>query len=296
MVDIKEIDEQLSFLESLENLTQIYGEIASTRMKKTRDSVISIREFLKEIQNIFDDVRASYVKEVRRLAKKKKIGKANKITFLAHNGKTVAVFLASKTGLYGEIIPATFRFFLQDLRTSNCEVAIVGRQGLALFIGSGEERPYTFFDLPEKEDLDYASLSEIVFHIVQYEEVRIYYGKYVSVVSQKPTRQIISSEIDITRQEKEAKRNQYIFEPSLEKILQFFETEMFASIFYQTFRESQLAKHASRILAMDAAYENIQKENSRLVTERLRMEHRNWNKKQLNSMPSIIANLGSFHI
>jgi len=303
MFDKRAITEQLLLLEALQNLTQVYGEIASARMKRTRDSVVLIRQFLSEIYQIFEEVRISYLKEVRKLIKKpkrfpfgqKETGKKDKITFLAHNGKTVNVLISSETGLYGEIIPATFRLFINDSRRKNCEITIIGKQGLALFIGSGETRPYTFFNLPEKEDLTYESLSDIVNHIVQYEEIRLYYGKFLSIVSQKPECRIITSEIPVGQNEKEKTKREYIFEPDLEKILMFFETEMFASSFYQAFREGQLAKYASRILAMDAAYENIQKAIKEILSEKLRFEHKLQNRKQLNALPAIVAIKGGLY-
>ena len=80
----------------------------------------------------------------------------------------------------------------------------------------------------------------------------------------------------------------YIFEPSLEKILMFFETEIFASLFEQSVSESELAKSASRVLAMDKAAANVRKYLENLRMEKLVMQHKVINKRQLNSLSSIL--------
>jgi len=291
MADINQIEQEIQTLDTMQALTRVYGEIASTRMKKTRENVVASRQFLADIESIFDDVRASYTQEVQKLIKKSSRGrKAPTITFLSHNGKKVAVFLSSNTGLYGEIIPNTFRLFMQDVASGEFEVTIVGRQGLGLFTGTGTQKPYTYFKFPEKED-EFESLSEIVEHIVLYDEVRLYYGKFESVITQKPVRQIITSEILIDDQKKGIKRKQYLFEPSLQSIMQFFETEIFASVFNHAYREGQLAKYASRILAMDRAYENIKNERILLNSQRLRIEHLIKNRKLLNSLPAVYKSI-----
>ncbi len=76
----------------------------------------------------------------------------------------------------------------------------------------------------------------------------------------------------------------YLFEPSLEKILQFFEAEIFASIFEQTIHESQLAKNGSRMLLLDNASQNI-KDSLKKTELHLRiLKHRQTNTKQLNAL------------
>src|SRR5258708_4594826 len=101
-------------------------------------------------------------------------------------------------------------------------------------------------------------MSLLIRHLVEYEEIHIYYGKFKSIVSQTPDVIIISSETDIS-EIKKTKTVKYLFEPSLEKILMFFEIEMFSSVFEQMVKESQLAKFASRMFAMDAASQRIKR-------------------------------------
>lgn len=261
---------------------EIYGEIASVRMMKIRGFVLKNRDFLTSITDIFKNALASYAAKVISAAKEAAIKKGSRITLLAHNGKTVSVFISANTGFYGDVIQNTFKKFIKDIRHDDVEVTIIGKIGLSLFLEYEPKRPYTYFNLPDY-GIDKKRLSEAIKHLVQYEEIRVYHGKYVSVVTQKPDVFSISAGTEVSEEIGKPKVN-FIFEPSVEKILIFFETEIFASLFDQSIRESQLAKYASRIMAMDEAAENIKNEIGKLNIERLKIEHRVKNSKQINAL------------
>jgi F0F1-type ATP synthase gamma subunit len=282
---LKKTQTEILDLHSLRDLIGSYEEIASFRMKKVRDSVLYNRQYLDYISLIFDEVRSSYSRETKSILKRKSAA-SDKLTFLAHNGKKVSVFLSANTGLYGDIITKTFNKFTQEVRAGASELTIVGRHGLSLFLGSFPDTPYTFFSLPD-HDLRPGDLSELIKHIVQYETIKVYYGKYISVVHQTASTVSISANIKPTTKTKSKKM--YIFEPTLEDILMYFESEVFTSLFEQTVNESQLAKYASRVISMDRADMNIKKRLQRLEMEMLKLSHIIRNKKQLSTLSDIAA-------
>jgi len=287
MIDIKSIKQEVIELETLRNLVRAYEEIASLRMKKTRDSVLYNRAYQESINGIFEEVRTSYVREARAILNKK--GKrASKLTFLAHNGKTVAVLISANTGLYGEIVKKTFDMFVKEVRNKGSEATIIGRHGLSLFIGALPNTPYTYFDLPDT-GVNSDDLAQIIRHIVQYEQIHVFHGKFYSVIKQEAEELTISAEISLKEDAAKLELKQtYLFEPSLEDILMFFETEIFGSMFEQIVRESQLAKYASRVLAMDRADVNIKDRLGKLNMLGLRAGHSKVNKKQLGSLTSTL--------
>jgi len=133
MIYKKEIDEEIKSVESLKILTEVYGEIASIRMIKIRNFVLKNREFLQTINEIFQDSLKAYASKLTELVRRGKLKKGGRVTFLAHNGKTVAVLISANTGFYGEVIQATFEKFLDDVRQGNVEATIIGRMGRSLF-------------------------------------------------------------------------------------------------------------------------------------------------------------------
>lgn len=285
MPNLKDIKEEIEVLNGLQTIAQGYEEIASLRMKKSRANVLYKRDFIGEIEAIFDQVKSAYARKIRELLERNKKREGN-ITFLSHNGKSVAVFLSANTGLYGDIVTNTFREFLKEVETRASEVTIVGRHGLSLFLQEKPDVPYTYFDLPDYSSTS-ADLNKIVEHIVSYEAIHVYYGKFMNVVNQVPSVYSISANIDISKAQTGEKKF-FLFEPSLEQILIFFEKEIFASLFEQTVNESELSKSASRMIAMDRALSNIKKYLGELKSDKLVASHRLANKRQLNMMASIL--------
>jgi ATP synthase F1 gamma subunit len=284
MLHDQDITQELEQLQILMAVTGVYGQVASIWMSRARDNILRSRDYLEEMRQVFLTTFASYSREVVRLSKQKKLNRNGNITFLSHNGQKVAVFLSANTGFYGEVMAKTFELFLKDVRSENLEVTIVGRHGQVLFTNEEPNRSYTFFDFSD-EKLDSQQLLDLMRHLVQYEEIRIYYGKFVNFLQQEPVVFRLSSNPyeNLSEQEKSKK---YIFEPNLETILMFFEKQIFTSMFEQSMRESQLAKSASRIMAMDKAGENIKRKLKSLREQELRYIHRRNNQKQLNQLSS----------
>src|SRR3989304_7722810 len=206
------IDQEINEVSSLRNLVEIYGEIASIRMVKIRAFVLKNRQFLEAITDIFHDSLEAYAKKLSDLVKKGKLKKGGKVTFLAHNGKTVAVLVSANTGFFGEVVRETFKKFIEDVRAENIEVTIIGKLGRSFFVQEEPNQPYTYFELPDY-GIDSIKLAEAIKHLVAYEEIRVYYGKYQSVVTQKVTTFSISAGTPITGKIQKSSVD-YIFEPS----------------------------------------------------------------------------------
>ena len=279
----KKLKTEISELLTLKTVSNAYAEISSIRMGKIRNAVLVNRVFLDSINAIFKDVLASYSYELAENLKSKK--KKQKITFLAHNGKTVAVYLSANTGLYGEIVGKTFNMFLRESETPGVEITVVGKLGRTLFEQSRPGVEFSYFDFPDYQ-ISEDAWGKIVGHLVPYQEIDIYYGKYKSVVTQEADVYKITAPSpyeDVVKKTPAKLPPKYIFEPSLDEVMMFFETEIFTSTFEQVLRENQLAKFASRITAMTKASDNISLLLKKRELEHLRLSHYQENKKQINS-------------
>ncbi len=277
--------EEISQLKVLQTISSVYGQVASLWMSKTRDTVVTSRDYLAEMQQVFLTVFSSYIKKIRQLSNSKKKLGSEKITFLAHNGKKVTVLLSANGGFYGEIIKRTYDKFLEEVRQSDYEVVIVGKQGLASFLIDEPHRPYTYINFPD-ERTDQDKLLELIQHLVQYDQIRIHYPRYENLVTQEPYVFALSANPydNLTEQEK---ARYYLFEPDMETILGFFEQQIFSSLFEQTMNESHLAKSAARIIVMDKAADTIKKRISVIERQEQKLKHQKSNRKQLNRFASM---------
>src|SRR3989338_3652224 len=145
MTTKKEIIKEKDFLAILQTILETYEEIAATRMARIRSSVLDSRDFLLEINAIFQQVKSSYNNQIVILMKKKKLKDPTKLTFIKRNGKTLYVFVSANTGLYGDIIRKTYDVFINSIKKEPGDVAIIGKLGLEMFKADRTSAPANYY-------------------------------------------------------------------------------------------------------------------------------------------------------
>jgi F0F1-type ATP synthase gamma subunit len=273
-------------------LAESYEEIAVIRMQKIKDSVLKTRDFLQELSDVFVDLKSSYDRDVKDLLIKRKQGSKTILPLLQKNGKTLMVYLSSNGRLYGSVTQKTYKLLIADLKKPEGKAAdlmIIGSAGKEMFENSGMGKPFTFFDLPDI-GVDVDHIKELMTKFLQYEQVHVYYGKFDNVVNQSPIGTSITGENIFESEVKEvvAREDRFMFEPVLEKIFYFFETQIIANLFSQTLLENQLARHASRVNAMEEALIHIDEESKKLNLIKRLLKHQMQNKKQLETISGLI--------
>ncbi|OGH22091.1 MAG: hypothetical protein A3F31_00095 [Candidatus Levybacteria bacterium RIFCSPHIGHO2_12_FULL_38_12] len=284
----RELQSEIDQLGSLKDIVVAYEEIAASYMRRIRNNVVQKRDFLQGLITIFQQVKGSYKKEVEELMQLKTKNKkpspviANEVKQSQRkNGKTVLVLISANTGLYGSIVKQTYQLFLEEAKKETSDIVIIGRLGNSLFKNEKVKTAVQYFDFPDNT-VDPEALQKIVEYLLVYDKIIAYYGQFQNVVSQKAVATGISG--DVPEQDENQPVVKYLFEPSLETILNFFENEIIASIFEQTVSESQLAKFASRMITLDSASENIQTNIKRTSFLQQKLKHRLLNTKQLNTL------------
>jgi ATP synthase F1 gamma subunit len=288
MAQKKIIQEELESLNSLKELAESYEEIAATQMQKIKDSVLKTRDFLSELSDIFVDLKASYEREVKDLIEKIKKGGKALLPILRKKNKVLMVYLSSNGKLYGSVTKKTFDLLLKDLKAAKkdeFDLLVIGSAGKEMLEQSDMDAPFEYYDFPDtKVGIDHIKM--VMKKYLQYEKVHVYYGKFGNVVKQDAISSSISGE-DIFEAEVPSitkREDKFIFEPMLQKIFHFFETQIMATLFSQTLLENQLARHASRVNAMEEALLHIEEEGKRLNIERVHLRHAMQNKKILESV------------
>lgn len=290
MISKAYLEGQNQMLGTLRTLAEAYEQISVIRIQRVRGSVLTTRDFLDGLADIFKDVKQSYRDEVEQLLKKHKNSKES-LSGLQKNGKTIAILLSSNNKLYGDIVFRVFNLFIQDVRKNNYDVVIIGKVGKAMFDQQGLQKDYLYFDMPD-EDAKLSDIAPVIKKIEQYQKIFVYYGRFLNIVSQEPAISEVlgdGSLLDkplVGGDEKE-KHTPFFFEPSLKKILAFFETQMFSSVLKQVVDESELSRLASRIKSMEDSLGTIEKEQEQLHKTELRAKRMIENSKQLQRLSGI---------
>jgi ATP synthase F1 gamma subunit len=282
----------LESLNSLKELAESYEEIAANQMQKIKDSVLKTRDFLSAISDIFVDLKSSYQREVKDLLARIKKGGKTLLPMLQKNEKLLMVYLSSNGRLYGSVTKKTFDLLIEDLKkndTDKIDLVVIGSAGKEMLENSGVKKSFEYFDIPDN-NVGVENIRTAMKKYLQYERVHVYYGKFGNVVKQSAISTSISGE-DIFEADVPSivpREDKFIFEPILEKIFHFFQTQIMATLFSQTLLENQLARHASRVNAMEEALVHIEDESKKLSHEKVRMKHAFQNKKQLESMSGFV--------
>lgn len=283
------IANEFAVLSTLKTLAQAYEQISVMRIQRVRGSVLTTRDFLTGLADIYRDVKISYKQELDKLLKHKKSGKIS-LSGLQKNGKTISVLLSSNNRLYGDIIARVFNLFAQDLKKNPTDIAVVGKVGKSMMESRGIKLPYTFFEIPD-QNVKLQELGPIFNFVVKYEKILVYYGRFLNIISQEPAVSEISGEESLIDQPLEpgekADKTPFFFEPNLQQILGFFEDQVFASILKQTVDESELSRLASRIKSMEDSLMVIEKEESVLKRTAARTTRLIENNKQIQRLSGV---------
>jgi len=277
----KEIDQQIGNLRSVQEITNVYQQIAAMRMRKIKDTVIQNRSFYETLSQVYMETQRVYLKT---------ISPGNGHNYISKyvqksNGKSIAVLLTANTGLYGSVVKDTFNLFIKEQANSKTELAVVGRLGRNWMQAANLGKPFKYFDLPDGTDSIEAGIQQIYDYISDYADISVYHGIFNSIVDQPAKATKITQKLEAKNDAAEILN--FIFEPSIDKVLESFEEQLVYSFFDQSIYEASLAKFGSRMLSLDSATQNISKALTKMQFAHTKMKHRKQGRRQTELVSSM---------
>ncbi len=271
----KKLQEDIAVNKDFDMLTRSYQEHALGQINFARFSVLYARGFSEDLGEIFANVKTSYLRGVM---------KKNIKNIVKKNGRDIWILITANNKLYGDITLKTARLFVSKVKenkSQKLDLVVIGRQGKSVVEKANIGRPFEFFDVPDT-NVTVEFLKKISDKLLFYENIYVFYGRFDNLVSQTPVQVALTGVIpDIDPKDKKSlQKENFLFEPSLEEILSFFENQILSLLFNQTVQEAQLARFASRINAMETAQINIQKQLERLKKQEKINKIMDMNKKQ----------------
>lgn len=253
MPTIKQINETLKDSESLKMVVASYSEIAALKLAKIRTGIEKNRLFFQEIIEVYHIVNVEAAERSIHVRPKK---------------GTVSILITSNHHFYGGMEKELVKFYIVNTAKFQTDRIVIGSTAEGFLKSFNYFNPYQQITL--KEDLPSAEeLRGFVSKIVNYEQIMIYYCRMHSVLTQEPHVVDIVQKPPEYYDKSKAPRIDYIFEPELPTILQFFENQVILLLIEQTFLESELARAAARLTSMDqselAADEIINKQRRELA-------------------------------
>jgi len=273
MDTLKKIDQQLKMISALNSITTVYQEIAHLKMMEIRKEVLKTREFLEQLAKVYHSVKKSYLKFFKK-------GGGKEPAFITKKRGTVAIFLAANEFFYGTLILDIWSKIYDFWKNNKTDLVVVGRLGKYLAESYKLGNKIFYFELnDEKPEEEKEVIKEIIEFVKKYEKIVVFHGKFETILNQEATVTDLSGGIWPEIKTEEVKN--YLFEPSPQAVLEFFETEIVGNLFNQTILEHSLAKHTARMIAMYQATENIKQSKKQLEKNRRKLEWQQSDKKQI---------------
>jgi len=247
-------------------LIEVYEELAAMKVQSIRHAIVTAREYFAGLARLSEEVGA----DLKQLQADKK-------------GEAI-VFVAANANLFGPLIGEIFTEFLTYVKSNpTSHIYVVGSVGVTLMAAYAPDLKYQLLEISD-EEIDGSILSKIVPILLPYKKIHIFYGEFNNIVDQAvKQRSFAGSELDEQLSDfalEQTSHLAYLYEPSIDTISKKLGTEIFASVFEQTMRESQLAKYAARLMHLDSAMAKVDQLKTKLSHERLRLERRIQDKKQ----------------
>lgn len=256
MSTFKEIEDNLEAVSAIKTIATTYQEISQKEMSKIREKALKNREFIGKLAQVYSKTKEERLKKEDQTERKtKKEGK-------------VAIFLSANARFYGALLWEVWAQTKEYLEKNDADLVVIAENGKFFVQNTSFGEDFTYFDLDDEEPEE-GQIKEIIEHIKNYKSISIFHGHFENILKQNSTKTEIPGKLP----EKEIDESVgYLFEPSTESVLDFFETELLTAFFNQTFLEHRLARHATRVVAMHQAGENAKerKENLRMTIKRLK--------------------------
>lgn len=261
MQSVKDAHQRKLFVRDLGHVVTIYQQLAVMDMQAIRSAVLETRGSMDGLLDIFFDVHEAQRHEVEKLIEKKSRFRQQTFEGSEKNGKKAAILITPAAKFSGSIGHDVFELFAQWLEQNDSTVFLFGQQGQELFKERFPNKPFEAREFPNSKHMA-AQLSETLAEFTSYERIDVFHGRFLSLVQQKAQNTNVTGDIPLASigRETQEEPKSFLFEPSMENIITFFEAQLFAQLLSQTFREAKLSHLGSRIRSLETALSGIEQQ------------------------------------
>jgi ATP synthase F1 gamma subunit len=251
MPSIRQLNQDLAVTQSLLLITESLGEVAAIKFKSTHSRIEHNTAYFQEVAQVYQAIEM--IAAHQRLKRKNKTAEPN-------HDRTVSILVTSNYQFYGDLDNQLTHYFVVNTSKYPTDRIVIGKTGQEVLevmkYAQKYDRALFHSDAPKQTEL-----AELVSKIRSYGKVLVYHSKFVTVLDQDVSISQLGAE---TGKAKNVASNiDYILEPELGKMLDFFENQIMASRLDALFLQAQLARTAARMIGMDQAQMNAEKQISK---------------------------------
>lgn len=266
-MNIRAVRKKIKSVSSVKKITAAMEMVSVIKMKKAQTAAIQARPYQQNLEDIIKETTAKMEVPVSKL-----LEKANpQIT------RELNIVISTNKGLCGAYNFNLYRFLIKNIELTQSDFIVVGKKG-ALFINKIGGKIVADFSKSAAQD-EVSAIFQLAlngFLKGEYKQVNIIYNKFISTLSNAPTKETLlpvsydlQEDVEVKSQPKE-----FQIEPSPEELID----QLLKSFVEEKIRnciiQAEAGEHSSRMIAMKNATDNAENViyNLTLLRNKIRQE------------------------
>ncbi len=268
----KELDD----LETIRFVTSALFEVSAEKIDRLRSSFERNASFYDEIGNLYKYVKRAAIVH-------------GQLSEKSHDTpQKISVAFTSNSRFYGSVNTDVMNLLIKSIHNTDSDYMIIGRMGEFFMRNFPDLSKRVSFLSFEGDDPTTEEAHAFLKRVAMYDQVYVFHSTFINVFTQKVSVLDISHTPSLGVSEHAKEPVDYIFEPELPKILAFFETRIRYLLFQRIMLESELARTAARLIAMNKAQDRAEEALS-LLRRLLKRDEATFNDARLLEAFSAIS-------
>ena len=249
-VSTKEIKNRIRSMESTKQITKAMEMVAASKLRRAQAQVASSRPYFEILRNTIDDIVKNNLDFSSPYLKTRPVS------------KVLYIVIAGDRGLAGGYNSNILKLVMSEIKGKDATVLPIGKKAVDYF--KSHNVPVLTDSYAEAAGVsigDCFSISKQLcnaYKATDFDEIRIAYTNFVSVLSQTPASMQILPLVCEEGEEKKAPTMITMYEPNDEEVFDAIVPEYLGGVLYGALCESRASEQAARRTAMDSATSNAE--------------------------------------
>lgn len=242
MSTLDDLKDEVSDLETMQMIATAFTDAAATRIRNIRKAFETNQQFYAEISHVYHLVKLVAIQ--KGLVPEKPPGT-----------QVLIVAFTANQHFYGNIHRRIMEVVIKEREKRGCSLMVIGKTGGEFMQVTGKSSGFDSMRFL-KDNPTTDEIHVFTDRVRPYTSILVYYPHFVTLMRQEVGVIDITQVLDIGATEETKLEETYIlFEPEVDKILEFFERQIRAILFARVVLESDLARTAARMVTMNEASE-----------------------------------------
>lgn len=257
MANLKEIRTRITSVKTTRQVTSAMKMVSAAKLKKAQDAILQIRPYAEKLSELLSSLGAALDKNADSVYTEQRDPEKVLIVLVSSNRGLCGGFNSNIAKKAMSLVKTTYN---KQLKAGKVGFLVIGKQGGKVL------RSYHFSLLAEKnhlfDHLDFEHVSVEVQTIMddfvdgRFDRVELVYNKFINAASQDQVSEQFLPVLPAAPDRKKRSNTDYIFEPSVELIVEEMIPRSLKIQFYKALLDSHAAEHGARMTAMHKATDN----------------------------------------